>query len=140
MGYYDFIWASPPCLDFSDAIHSPKSRARAAGLEFTPDTRLIHKIVEILKHFQPKWWCVENVRGSREEFTKVFGPPWQIIMPFFLYGKFPLINEFKHTKKSVDVTSKHPIRANIRGKIPYELSQNMLDAIEFQTTLEDWLA
>lgn len=136
--FYDFIWASPPCTEFSDAISSPKNRARDAGVEFTPDTRIIHKVAEILDHFSPTWWCVENVRGSRTEFSKVFGPPFQIMMPFFLYGKFPLIHEVRHTKRSVDVGSSHPLRANIRGKIPYELSENMLHAVECQTTLGEW--
>jgi hypothetical protein len=138
-GFFDFIWASPPCTDFSDAISSPSSLARNNNLPFTPDTRIALKVKEMIQHYDPKYWCVENVRGSRKEFSKIFGPPWQIIMPFFLYGKFPRVHEIKHTKKAVDVSSNHPLRANIHGKIPYQLSENFLHAIETQTTLEDWM-
>ena len=137
--FYDFIWASPPCTEFSDAIASPKSIARNAGEEFTPDRRIIHKIAEIIEHFHGTWWCVENVRGSRKEFTKVFGPPYQIMMPFFLYGKFPRVKEIRHTKRSVDVGSNHPLRANVRGKIPLELSKAMLDSVTGQVTLGEWM-
>lgn len=135
--YLNFVWASPPCLQFSDAIDSPARRAKRENRPFTPDRQIIYKIKKIVDYFDAPW-CVENVRGSRKEFTKVFGPPWQIMMPFFLYGKFPRVNEIQHTKHSVDVSSSHPLRANIRGKIPYELSLNFLKALMYQKTLRDF--
>ena len=140
VGYYDFIWASPPCLEFSDAIHSPRSRARNRGEEYEPDLTLALKAKEIIEYFNPGFWCVENVRGARKEFTRIFGPPWQIMMPFFFWGKFPFIPEIKHSKHSVDKGSNNPLRANFRGKIPLGISQAFLNEIELQTTLEKWLS
>lgn len=140
VGYYDFIWASPPCLEFSDAIHSPKSHARKDGIPYEPDMTIVLRVKEIIDYFNPGFWCVENVRGARKEFTKVFGPPWQIMMPFFFWGKFPFIPKIKHTKGSVDKGSSSPLRANFRGMIPLQISQAFLNEIEMQTTLEEWLS
>jgi|MDSZ01.2.fsa_nt_gb hypothetical protein len=140
-GYYDFIWASPPCTEFSDAMHSPKSKAARAGIEFFPDLTLAKKTKEVIEYFDPPYYCVENVRGSRKEFTKIFGPPWQIMFPFFFYGRFPRIKiaGFKHTKDSHDKGSRHPLRANYRGKIPYEISQAFCIELMYQTRIEDWI-
>jgi len=64
----DIIWASPPCTGFSvaaigrnwektetDAI--PKTDTARLGIE------LVKKTIEIIEHFKPKYFFIENPRG-----------------------------------------------------------------------------
>lgn len=64
----DIIWASPPCTGFSvaaigrnwektetDAI--PKTDTARLGIE------LVKKTIEIIDHFQPQYFFIENPRG-----------------------------------------------------------------------------
>jgi hypothetical protein len=64
----DVIWASPPCTGFSVAAighhwsggkgaYIPKTDTAKLGIE------LVIKTIEIIEHFQPKYWFMENPRG-----------------------------------------------------------------------------
>ncbi len=64
----DVIWASPPCTGFSVAAighhwsggkgaYIPKTETAKLGIE------LVKKTIEIIEHFQPKYWFLENPRG-----------------------------------------------------------------------------
>jgi len=139
-GYYDLIWASPPCLEFSMAYNAPKSVARRDNIQFEPNMQLMLEAQRIIQAFQPKYWVIENVMGAQEFFNPILGKPTQIINSFCLWGKFPRIcmpPNYKHLKH--DVGSKNPMRANVRALIPIEVSEQLRRAIEEQTTLEDWL-
>ena len=65
---FDIIWASPPCTGFSvaaigrnwektetDAI--PKTDTARLGIE------LVRQTIQIIDHFQPKYFFIENPRG-----------------------------------------------------------------------------
>ncbi len=64
----DVIWASPPCTSLSVAsighhwtggkgAYIPKSEGAKLGL------KLVEKTLEIINHFQPTYWFIENPRG-----------------------------------------------------------------------------
>lgn len=64
----DVIWASPPCTSFSVASIGhhwaksngdfiPKTEGAKLGLE------LVKKTLEIINHYRPKHWFMENPRG-----------------------------------------------------------------------------
>lgn len=65
----DIIWASPPCTSFSVAsigrhwyiddmgIPQPKSESAKLGKQ------LVLKTIEIINHFDPTYWFIENPRG-----------------------------------------------------------------------------
>ena len=64
----DVIWASPPCTGFSVAAlghhwtggkgaYIPQTDTARLGIE------LVKKTIEIIEHFQPTYWFIENPRG-----------------------------------------------------------------------------
>ena len=142
-GHIDLIWASPPCREFSNGFASPKSQAARAGQldDYEPDMSIVNACLEIIEICQPTYWVLENVVGATRYLNPILGEPRQIIGPFVLWGNFPLIDNAKAiptSKKAKDVHSGNPLRANLKAKIPIELSQGLLDAIENQKTLDYW--
>lgn len=74
----DIIWASPPCTSFSVAsighhwtggkgAYIPKTDGARLGLE------LVKKTLEIINHFQPTYWFMENPRGVLRKLPVVQG-------------------------------------------------------------------
>jgi hypothetical protein len=141
-GYYDFIWASPDCTDFSNGYNAPGPKAKREGREFSPDLSLVLKAKEIIDYFQPPWWVIENVAGGRKIISKTLGaPPWQILGPFFLWGKFPFIQmeyDWTHSKNDGEKWSTDPLRSNHRAKVPLEISTAFLKAVSSQTKITEW--
>lgn len=64
----DIIWASPPCTGFSVAaisknwvkgeLFTPKSTSARLGVA------IVKKTLAIIKHFEPKYYFIENPRGK----------------------------------------------------------------------------
>lgn len=137
----DLMWASPPCLEFSLAYNSPQAKAGRNKEHYEPDMSLIYKCIEIINQSRPKFWVLENVVGSTKFINPILGPPRQIIGSYVLWGNFPFLRidqNLRAHKKSLDVNSKNPLRANIRAQIPYPISNAMRMAIEEQTSIIDW--
>jgi hypothetical protein len=143
------IWASPPCTDFSDGYSSPKSTAmRLEKDDFTNSrekynpVKAIDLVIEtkrIIDLINPRYWIIENVRGSIKFLKPILGEPTLIIDSIVLWGRFPkwtMPNNFKHIKE--DAWSTDPMRANIRAKIPYEVSEACRQSIENTKTLDYW--
>ncbi|OLP95272.1 putative DNA (cytosine-5)-methyltransferase, partial [Symbiodinium microadriaticum] len=57
-GYFDMIWASPCCTEFSIAL---KKRPRNLPL----GDALVLKTLEIIDYLQPRWWAIENPSTGR---------------------------------------------------------------------------
>ena len=138
----DLIWASPPCRQFSNAYHSPKSQAKRMGKYYDPNLELLEKTVKTIKIVKPKTWVIENVVGSIKYFEPLLGKPRQIIGSVVLWGNFPLLPlpaDFKELKKFKDPGSQNPLRSNYRAKIPYKISESLRDTLDYQMTLEAWI-
>lgn len=139
----DLIWASPPCTDFSLAYNAPGPKAIREGVIFEPDLEPLRASIRIIKEKNPKYWVVENVAGASKIFSQELGvnAPRQIIGPYFLWGNFPYLPEtleFEREDKTKVWEIDNPLRANLRGKIPLEISVALLKAITEQTQLTEW--
>lgn len=143
--YIEFVWASPPCYDFSNAHSAPRGIAGREGRleDYKPDMTLLEKTIEMIEWFEPKYWCIENVVGAIRYFEPYLGKPREIIGPYVLWGNFPpgcFEMPRGYTKREAGDKHRHsPIRSNHRAKVPLWLSQQMLDAITKQKQLTEWL-
>lgn len=136
------VWASPPCLEFSQAYSAPGPRARREGLDFEPDMSIVEACIDIIQYCGPKFWIIENVAGACPWFLPELGKHSQKIGPFFLWGVFPKLlmpDGWKPlTGKTQDWNIGDPLRANKRALIPTEVSEAFLQAISSQSTLAEW--
>ena len=51
--YWDMIWASPPCIEYSIAKQTGVRKIEEAN-------KIVMKTLEIIKYFKPRVWFVEN--------------------------------------------------------------------------------
>ncbi len=142
-GEVGFLWASPPCYEFSLAYSAPRAIAMREGREYQPDLSLLKATVEMIDAIQPKYWVVENVAGAKKYFNPVLGNPVVSLGAYHLWGKIPpytFVNDPDH-KKSIagDKYRWHPLRSNYRAKIPMWLSRQFLNAVDGQKQLTEWL-
>ena len=138
---YDVLLASPPCHEFSLAHSAPQAIASRNGEfeDYNPDMTLVEAVLEIVRITKPKFWIIENVRGSIRHFKKLGLEPQVINGSFVFYGKFPKFGNVETpTKSDNDPGPNNPLRSNHRAKIPLELSIAIRDAIVSQTSLFDF--
>ena len=72
----DIIWASPPCTSYSIAgirFHRPLGK-EISDFAIKSD-KMILKTFEIIKHFNPKKWYIENPRGLLRKQPFMLGIP-----------------------------------------------------------------
>lgn len=140
--YLDYLHFSPPCLEFSNAYNSPKTRASRNGEEYKPSLDLIYICLEIIDTLKPRFWSIENVLGAVPYFEPILGPYRQHIGPYYYWGTFPLVSmpkDWRPPKKNEsDPGPSNPLRANFRAIIPYEISNAFRCAIESQLQLTYW--
>ena len=83
----DIIWASPPCTFFSVASighhwnkdNTPKSENALLGVA------IVKKTIEIINHFNPKFYFIENPRGKLRKLSVMDGIPRTTVM-YCQYG------------------------------------------------------
>jgi len=133
----EYIHASPPCHAFSLGFHAPKAVASRTGEDYNPSTELVEHAKKIIDLLQPRFWSIENVRGSIKHLRPILGEPTLIVGAYVYWGRFPpiQINAQDLPKKS-DKDKRHsPLRSNYRALIPIQLSEAFKHAIETQTRL-----
>lgn len=143
LGRPDLLWASVPCLEFSNAYHAPQSIARREGIHFEPDMSILEACIDIEEYCRPTFAIYENVRGACPWFLPYLGKHMQKIGPFFLWGRFPhllvsLGDVADHRGKAEMWGIDDPLRANKRALIPLFISESVIDAICAQSTLSEW--
>ena len=71
--YFDIVWASPPCTNYSHLQNSWLGRKRHGVIytreimnqEMLEDDKLIVKTLEIINYFNCHYWFIENPASSR---------------------------------------------------------------------------
>lgn len=117
-GRVDFLWASPPCTEFSDADPRVDHAAKSPSLD------LVWATMEAVSYLRPRYWILENVRGA----IPFLGIPAQKIGPFCLWGYFPTIDPPLESASYRKETAGHS--AAERARIPSHLSHAVHQAIE----------
>jgi len=117
-GRVDFVWASPPCTEFSDA------KPRPAGHRPRPSLELVFATLRLVRDLAPRFWVLENVRGA----IPFLGVPLQKVGPWCLWGYFPPL----HVTWTAQTYRKWSAGSSAvaRAAIPYELSRAVCEAVE----------
>jgi len=137
----DLILFSPPCREFSLGFNGPRAVAAREGRleEYSPDMSILECGLDIIKMLNPRFYIIENVKGSIRYFEPYVGEPKCSIGSFWFYGKFPSFNSRVMgkipNKSKMDKGSKHPLRLQYRALIPLPISQAIKQAVECQTSL-----
>jgi len=123
-GLFDFVWASPPCQEFSLA---PRCRRPD-----DPDVSILLACLDIIERLAPRFWCVENVRGA----VRFFGPPTlSDDRTWFFWGQFPGCIEIPPTRKKW-IGGKNR-RHKEAARIPDEISERFRSALDAHYS-ESW--
>ena len=137
----DLILFSPPCLEFSVAYNAPRSEHEREfpNVPWNPSLDILECGIDIIKMLKPTWHIVENVRGAIKYFDEFLGKPRQINDAYVFWGNFPSFAPGAFPSKAEKDKRHSPLRANIRGKIPIEISSSLLKAVESQTSILDFV-
>jgi hypothetical protein len=136
----DIILFSPPCYEFSLAFDAPRAihLREMPGIPYEPSMDLLECGWEIIHLLQPKYWIIENVRGASPYFSQLLGRARQINEAYFFWGNFPSFVPETFPSKAEKDERWNPLRANVRGKVPIEISEALLKAIESQKCILDY--
>ena len=137
----DVVWASVPCTEFSQAFNAPQAIAQREGRidDYQPYMGFLEVAIEIIEIINPRYWIIENVRGASRYFHPYLGAPAQVHGSYFLWGNFPKFQPGQFPmKKEKDQRHAGEMRANIRAKVPIQISQALKDAVESQTSILDY--
>lgn len=78
-----FVWASPPCPEFSAS-----SMPWHARFGVPPSLAHVHNAIRIIRAADAALWIIENVRGASQWLTPLLGEP-QCFGSIFLWHNFP---------------------------------------------------
>jgi hypothetical protein len=137
---FDLILFSPPCYEFSLAYNAPRANHEREfpDVPWEPSMDILECGMEIIKLLSPRYYIIENVRGSIKYFKDDLGTPRQINDAYVFWGNFPSFVPGKFPSKAEKDERHSPLRSNIRGKIPIQISAALLEAIETQKSILDY--
>ena len=71
--YFDVVWMSPPCTEYSRALTTRPRKIEEANL-------VVQHALDILEYFEPKFWMIENPQsGLLKDQLMMWGIPFKDI-------------------------------------------------------------
>jgi site-specific DNA-cytosine methylase len=69
--YFDVIWASPPCTEYSIA--------KTTGIrDIEGSNKIVQRTLDILEYYEPKYWIIENPQtGMLKDQLCMYGVPFK---------------------------------------------------------------
>jgi hypothetical protein len=125
----DLLWASPDCTEFTMwDIGFPRAVARRRE----PDLSTARAVLSLVEQWRPRFYCVENVRGSRRFLTPIFGAVRARAGGHYLYGNLPLLVSAQLDRKNSSRGRAHDRRRDhlLRSRVPYGLSLDVALTVE----------
>ena len=140
----DFIWASPPCIDYS--------HAKRTGTSFIEHSNMmVIKVLNLISIFNPKIWIIENPQTGTLKFQYFMKDLPYTDVSYCMYGKefrkqTRLWNNFRFTGKVCNHIRKHQdscgngrveytsraLDSYEKGSIPIDLSKEIIRQAELK--------
>jgi len=135
----EYVHASPPCHEFSLGFHAPKAIASRKGEDYHPSTEYVQIAKRIIDDLNPRYWSIENVRGSIKHLRPILGEPALIVGAYVYWGRFPpiTVEASELPNKSTKDKRHSPLRSNYRALIPFALSAGFKQAMDAQRSIDD---
>jgi len=112
-GQFDFIWASPPCTEYS-RLSMPWHPIESV------DVGLWCECLRLIQEAAPRYYIIENVRGAQRIWGKT-----RHCGSFYLWGCMPEWPQGRYIKDNAHVRSPRE-----RARVPRALAVQVADIIE----------
>ena len=126
---FDVVVASPPCIEFSQLNYHPNIIKNRGPPNIEKGLSLVKEAKRVIDLVEPRYWCIENVRGALKHFYPILGKPACRYGPWQLWGNFPAslipdgIRKWEGTGSWLNRSARHdPLASWKRAKIPLPLS------------------
>ena len=116
--HFDFIWASPPCTEYTLQSLPATWKCHHGKPPVLPDMRPFLNCYRIIRYLQPEYWCIENVRGSLPYISQVLGKPRRYKNQR-IWGVYPICDPVMKRQDKSRIGGKN--RTALRSIVPKEL-------------------
>lgn len=123
VGSFDLVWASPPCTEFS---RESMPWCRTGNV---PSVDLVREAMRVIDQAKPRFWVIENVRGSLKWLRPILGQPIAHLGPVWLWGVVPdgIVWPAHVAPYKQNLSSR---RRAERSRIPVAISEALAKAVE----------